>query len=145
MWAAAGVVLDLSYTNTGHHRYCSHCWRIACGKAKQLIDAITQRYTKSQHCSVNRARVEQSKSTVGFVNPSSDAAYICDWTNTISCSESDVIVDSPIALVAFTANATGSGSSAADEQAFRVYFQSAHGNVKESRYDGELAPWQEPK
>ncbi|MCJ1411688.1 hypothetical protein MMC19_005780 [Ptychographa xylographoides] len=91
------------------------------------------------------ARRNSSSTPSPSATPSpSTAPSIVPGSSNPSLPESDVIVDSPIALVAFTANATGSGSSAADEQAFRVYFQSAHGNVKESRYDGELAPWQEP-
>ncbi|MCJ1249523.1 hypothetical protein MMC30_006749 [Trapelia coarctata] len=57
-------------------------------------------------------------------------------------SQSDVMVNSPLAIVAYTANAT-SGSSSAGQQAYRLYFQSAHGNIKESVYDGPLSSWED--
>ncbi|MCJ1378079.1 hypothetical protein MMC17_001175 [Xylographa soralifera] len=45
---------------------------------------------------------------------------------------SDVMVDSPLAALAYMTS---------DEQSYRLYYQSAHGDVKESRYDG--SGWQD--
>ena len=55
--------------------------------------------------------------------------------------ESDVMAGSPLALVSFTSNRTG-GTDPSSQNAFRLYFQSAHGNVKEARNDGGVASWQ---
>ena len=52
------------------------------------------------------------------------------------------MVNSPLAAVAYTINATHGGTSAY-QQAYRLYFQSAHGNIKESVYDGPLSSWED--
>ena len=44
------------------------------------------------------------------------------------------MVDSPLAAIAY-ANATS------DQQLYRLYFQTAHGNIKESKYNGTA--WQD--
>ena len=43
------------------------------------------------------------------------------------------MVDSPLAALSYMV---------ADEQSYRLYFQSAHGDVKESKYDGTSPGWQ---
>lgn len=42
------------------------------------------------------------------------------------------------------ANVTN-GTSAGNQQSLRLFFQSAHGNIKQSGYDGMLAPWRDAK
>jgi hypothetical protein len=51
---------------------------------------------------------------------------------------SDVIVDSPLCVLSYDNNGTGSPKS---RQSFRMYYQSVIGNVKESASDG-LSTWQ---
>ncbi|MCJ1432568.1 hypothetical protein MMC27_001925 [Xylographa pallens] len=46
---------------------------------------------------------------------------------------SDVMVDSPLAALSYMIS---------DEQSYRLYFQSAHGDIKESQYDGTNPDWQ---
>lgn len=53
------------------------------------------------------------------------------------------MVDSPLAVVAYTTNTTSDGTSSVDRQAYRLYFQSANGNIKESSYDGSLSSWED--
>ena len=48
------------------------------------------------------------------------------------------MVDSPLAALSYT---TSDGQS--EEQSYRIYYQSAHGDVKESKYDGESPGWQD--
>ncbi|MCJ1398668.1 hypothetical protein MMC11_001869 [Xylographa trunciseda] len=51
---------------------------------------------------------------------------------------SDVMVDSPLLALEYPNNTNY------NEQSYRLYFQSAHGDVKESKRDGASSDWQEP-
>ena len=50
------------------------------------------------------------------------------------------MVASPLGLVSYSTNTTG-GDDPGNEQSFRLYFQSAHGNIKEIAYNGVLSSW----
>ncbi|MCJ1285772.1 hypothetical protein MMC26_005113 [Xylographa opegraphella] len=47
---------------------------------------------------------------------------------------SDVMVESPLAALSYMSS---------DEQSYRLYYQSAHGDIKESRYDDTNPGWQD--
>ena len=49
------------------------------------------------------------------------------------------MVGSPLELLSFALN--GSGTSPAEDQAFRLYYQSINGNIREMDYNGTLSPW----
>ena len=56
------------------------------------------------------------------------------------------MVDSPLQVVSFSSDAVSNsagGQAPSDSEAYRLYFQSAHGNIKEAVYNGVLAPWQD--
>jgi hypothetical protein len=59
------------------------------------------------------------------------------------------MVGSPLSMLAYArtdtdANVTN-GSSGAEQQSIRLFFQTAYGNIKVSDYDGLLSPWQDAK
>ena len=54
------------------------------------------------------------------------------------------MVGSPLELVAYTTNTSGA-SDAGSDQAFRLYFQSVHGNVKEATSNNIATPWTSAK
>ena len=148
MWSAEEMVLADFRDCSCYYNRCSHCWRSCWGPYERFFRS--NHYYESQliiylhHGADDLARRQQSVPTVrqddlfpfAFVGASAD-----DDNN----SESDVMVDSPLSIVSFASdvsnNSTG-GQSATNGPALRLYFQSAHGNVKESVYNGVLAPWQ---
>ena len=57
---------------------------------------------------------------------------------------SDVAPDSPLEFISFP-NSGNAKSSPANQQSFRLYYQSVSMNIKEMKYDGELSSWQAAK
>lgn len=59
------------------------------------------------------------------------------------------MVGSPLAMLAYARNSTNgdltNGTGPSEQQSIRLFFQSAHGNIKSSGYDGVLAPWRDAK
>ena len=78
---------------------------------------------------------------------SAPSAYVdqvflrCSYAKLHIFRSSDVIVDSPLCVLSYDNNGSGSPE---NRQSFRVYYQSVNGNIKESASDG-LSTWQAAK
>lgn len=124
------TLLGTVWSNTGGHSCCGYCGRGSGRGASKEGKLCTSRSSSCSH--------EYKCDCVHAIAVSRTAPLIEASPKLTFYRPADVMVDSPLNVISYD---RGGNGSAASRQSFRLFYQSAIGNIKEAASDG-LTAWQ---